>query len=97
MKTRFTTESGSLYEIDSTAMTWTRLQHDHAASPYVRSESGDLKELPEIVVGKPVTMKGTAFDEVFKALGGFRLIYTSNVKEIIVPPEVLDSMHTVSQ
>jgi hypothetical protein len=79
MKTKFRTESGSLYEIDYVNRTWARLQHNEAVSPFVRTPDGTFDNVPEIVVGRPVIITGPSLTP-----GGlFRIIQTTPVTEIL--------------
>jgi hypothetical protein len=77
---RFSTSSGSLYELDREQLTWTRLKH-HPDSDSLRTESGQLYEWPEVVVGEPVVMLGAGLSF------GVREITTSPVTAIGPAPD----------
>lgn len=71
---RFTTESGSIYEIDSANKTWTRLNKT-GASGGLRSEMGSYDSRTSVVVGKRFGMMCPPFRDD----GPPRLIVTSLV------------------
>lgn len=76
MVERFTTESGSVYEINDTAMTWTRINKT-ARSGGIRSETGVFDNRTPVVVGKRFGMLCPPFDETWS--GSPRMIVTSTV------------------
>lgn len=51
----FTTENGSVYEINRDAMTWRKVKVT-GASGHTRNMSGHLVEAPKVEVGKPAAM-----------------------------------------
>lgn len=55
MRTRYTTDSGSVYEIDNEQMTWTRLKQT-SASGLLRSGWGPYWELDCLGVGFPLVL-----------------------------------------
>lgn len=59
MKVRFTTKTGSTYELDTEAMTWKRLDKT-VKSGTIRNEGGQLVEWPTVQVGSSVRMFDTA-------------------------------------
>lgn len=51
----FTTETGSIYQVDYDKRTWARLSKT-SKSGGIRQESGHLLHYPAIIVGQPCTM-----------------------------------------
>jgi hypothetical protein len=74
---RFKTESGSLYELDEEAMTWSRLTHS-AESVAVRTKSGPMLKWPEVKIGRECRILGPSLSFV----GGIRLIETTPVVSV---------------
>ena len=80
MKYRITTETGSLYELDSEKMTWERLTEGvNSIDNTVRQPHGDLKVFPKMIVGESLVLLGTPLQEGFT----HRLITTSPVKIVL--------------
>jgi len=77
MRTKFKTETGSIYLVDTDAMTWERLSNT-GVSP-IRTETGPLTEVPELVVGRSAELIGPPF--VPNAVA--RAIITSRIVEIL--------------
>lgn len=76
MKTRFRTETGSLYEIDFALKTWARLEPPRyqGASP-LRTLEGSFTEISPIEVGHSVEIISAPLD----LTKDFRSILTSHV------------------
>jgi hypothetical protein len=79
-----TTESGSIYEIDTDLMTWIRLQMSKQ-SGYIRSKSGTFLELKTLGIGKRMTIVCPPFIE---GMSG-RLIITSPLTKIEEKPKAV--------
>jgi len=75
MRVKIWTESGSLYVLDRTNMTWERLEHA-PDSTHVRTQDGKLYAWPDIAMNKPLIMLGPGLDF------GTRYIRTTNVTKI---------------
>lgn len=83
-RTIFRTESGSLYEVDYGAKTWTRLEKPWVEGDYpLRTGEGKFDRISEVEVGKPVTL----FAEPLDPTATMRCIQTSLVVEILSTSE----------
>lgn len=80
---RFTTQNGSLYELDGEKRTWARLVKD-SNSGEIRAEQGTLVCLPKVEIGRSVYIQDTNILEAFRGLGGYavHLVLTSPVVSI---------------
>jgi hypothetical protein len=78
MRTKFQTETGSVYIVDADAMAWERLSTG-PESGHVRTKVGALTHVPAIIVGESVALMGPPFVEGAVA----RAIITSRVVEIL--------------
>jgi hypothetical protein len=77
---RFRTESGSLYEIDTAAKTWARLEEPNREGSYpLRTTSGTYYSINEIEVGFPAQWLSEPIDTTKDV----RLVETSRVVEIL--------------
>lgn len=79
MKTRFRTETGSLYEIDFELKTWARLEQPRYQGAHpLRTMEGTYNQISEIRIDEPVVITGAPLDPA----ATFRGITTSRVVEI---------------
>jgi hypothetical protein len=83
MKIRFSTEHGSVYELDGEALTWKQLEagQDRDSAFGLRSLSGPIFEMPVVNIGERVNILAPAFIPGATA----RLISTSSclTKEVV--------------
>jgi hypothetical protein len=77
MKLQFTTESGTVYQLDQADMTWNRM-FKAKMSGHTRQEGGTLTEWPDIQIGKQAFL----FDTDILPGHVAHAIQTSIVREI---------------
>lgn len=77
MKTKFTTENGSVYVIDPVAMTWMQIVSTDRSGVH-RSKGGNLISIPEVTMGLSVWMEDDAVRPGFLR----HVVQTSRVQKI---------------